>query len=102
MDQQQQSCCGEQQAVEGRQGSCCGHSWLQDTDLPLLFRESELLKMRAPGRTVQEKDNFGRAYMHPSVQWTSSKRLRMVCKLPEPTQHRELGMTSMKRPSDSK
>lgn len=94
-DQQQQSCCGGHQAVEGRQGTRCGDSWLQDTDLPLLFRESELLKRRVLGRTVQGKDRFGRACMHPSVQQTSSETLRVVCKLPEPTQHRELRMFSM-------
>lgn len=32
------------------------------------FRESELLKRKAPGRTVEGKDRFGRACMHPRVQ----------------------------------
>lgn len=62
-----------QQAVEGRQ------SWLRDTDLPLHFRESELLKREAPGRTVQGKVRFSRACPHPNIQWTGSKRLRLVC-----------------------
>lgn len=50
------------QAVEGRQ------SWLRDTDLPLHFRESELLKREAPGRTVQGKVRFSRACPHPNIQ----------------------------------
>lgn len=32
------------------------------------FRESELLKRRAPGRTVQGKDRFSRACRYPRVQ----------------------------------
>lgn len=55
------------QAVEGRQ-SCHGDSWLRDTDLPLHFRESELLKRKTPGRTVQGKVRFSRACLHPNIQ----------------------------------
>lgn len=53
------------QSCAGQAGNCSGDSWLQDTDLPLLLRERELLKRRVPGRAVQGKD---RACMHPRVQ----------------------------------
>lgn len=73
--------------MEGRQSTHCGDSWLQDTDLSLLFRESELLKRKVPGRTVQEKDRFGRACMHPCSVNPKSSEWSMKCQSPSSTEN---------------
>lgn len=86
------------QTVERRQVTCHGDGWLEDTDLPLHFRESELLQRKAPGKTVQGKVRFGGACVHLNTHRQIQRGLGWSIRMPEPKKHRELRMISMKRP----